>query len=66
MRERRMEIDAAMRLAAMQVQSYGENRQLRDDQKVYNFCRPRGVQQPVVEEIENDIEHENPPEGPQE
>jgi hypothetical protein len=23
------------------------------------------MQQPVVEEIENDIEHENPPEGPQ-
>jgi hypothetical protein len=23
------------------------------------------MQQPLVEEIENDIEHENPPEGPQ-
>src|SRR5678816_4810399 len=56
--ERRMEIDAAMRLAAMQVQRDGKNRQLRDDQEIHAFCQPRGMAEAVIEEIENVVEHD--------
>ena len=56
--ERRMEIDAAVRLAAMQVQGHGKNRQLRDDQEVHAFCQPRGMAEAVIEEIENLVEHD--------
>src|SRR5699024_8642548 len=61
-RDRRMEVHAAMRLAAMQVQRHRENRQLGDDEEVNKLRHPRGVRQAVVEEIEQQIKHGRSPE----
>ena len=52
-----MEIHAAMRLAAMQVQGDGEDGELGRHQHVQQDGEPTGVRQAVRGKIEQGIEH---------
>ena len=57
MRHDRMEIDAAVAGAAMQVQGHRENRQLSDDEEIDHLEQPARLQQTAVEKIQNSIKH---------
>jgi len=59
MRQRRMEIHAAMGLAAMQVQRHRENGELGHHQDVHQRGNPAGVGHAVGKEIEYCVEHGN-------
>ena len=51
-RDRRVEIDAAMGLAAVQVQGDREDGELGGDQQVQGECAPAGLQQAAGEDIQ--------------
>ena len=61
MGEYRVEVDAAVGLAAMQVQGHREDRELRDDDEIDDQHRPGRMGQAIGKKRDNRIEHEIPP-----
>jgi hypothetical protein len=57
-RQHRMEIHAAMGLAAMQVQRHREDGELRHDQDVDEHLAPACAGETIVQEIEYRVQHE--------
>jgi hypothetical protein len=57
MRQHRMEIHAAVGLAAMQVQGHREDGELGGDQQVEQQGQPVGMEQAAIEPVEEGSEH---------
>jgi hypothetical protein len=63
-RQHRMEVDGAMRLAAMQVQRHREDGDLGRDQEIDRKRAPAGLQQAAGEEIEQEADMLAPARAP--
>src|SRR6185312_2812697 len=57
-RKRRVEIDAAMGLAPVEVERHGHDGELGDDQHIDQHADPTGSREALVQEVEYRIKHE--------